>query len=118
MEENPSVRDFVEINSASSSSTNVHRVARGSLTKDLKDIWLCRIDVHSHGHSFISQVLALAQNLVHHKNETHYHSCQLGFTYLFLWSALGNKCCVVLQLKQRFCYCYQLLIFKAHPDLG
>lgn len=37
MEENPSVMEFVEINSASSSSTNVHRVATGSLTKDLKD---------------------------------------------------------------------------------
>lgn len=37
--------DFVETNSASSSSSNVHRVATRNFTKDLKDIWLCRIDV-------------------------------------------------------------------------
>lgn len=40
MEENPNVLDFVEIKSASSSSTNVHRVATRSLTKDLIGIWL------------------------------------------------------------------------------
>lgn len=93
--------DFVEINSASIGSIHVLRVAARSLTKDLENIWLCRIDMHSHRHGFISQVLALAQNLVHHKNETHYHSCLLGFTYLFPQFTLRYKYCVVLQLKKK-----------------
>lgn len=75
--------DFVEINSASSSSTNVHKVATRNLTKDLKDIWICWRDVCSHEHGFISQVLVLTQNLVHHKNENHNHSCLLGITNSF-----------------------------------